>query len=129
MLMLIIYERERVRECIRHTTERLKELTLTGEVTISGASANRRSKIVRETCAVVVEPGQSGDGYACRFVFKHGVVAFAVATFSARQLVTEWALVSYSLLSWTRLTSSASGQSCSASILFLGRSSTRSDRR
>ncbi|PSP88380.1 glycosyl transferase, partial [Halobacteriales archaeon QS_4_66_20] len=63
-------EEEGIGECIDGIERAVAELGVPTEIVVSDSSTDRTPEIARERGAIVVEPDQSGYGYAYRYAFE-----------------------------------------------------------
>lgn len=63
-------EEDGISECIDRITRALQTLDVQGEIIVSDSSTDRTPEIARSKGAIVVEPDQSGYGYAYQYAFE-----------------------------------------------------------
>lgn len=70
VVMPTLNEEEGVAKCIRRVKYAVSELGVRSEIIISDSSTDRTPKIAQSMGAIVVEPDQSGYGYAYQYAFE-----------------------------------------------------------
>ncbi|SEF66366.1 glycosyltransferase family 2 protein [Halobellus limi] len=71
IVMPTMNEEAGIRECIERVKRAIRKSGYSTEVIISDDSTDRTPEIARELGAIVVEPEESGYGYAYRYAFEH----------------------------------------------------------
>jgi len=69
VVMPTLNEEEGVEECITRIRNAVAEVGITTEIIVSDSSTDRTPEIARDLGAIVVEPDQTGYGYAYRYAF------------------------------------------------------------